>query len=43
MKTDEGIRPNSSMETLGKLKPAFAKDGTGRTPTETYDTDTDQA
>ncbi len=24
---DEGIRPDSSMETLGKLKPAFRKDG----------------
>ncbi|MBE6527178.1 MAG: acetyl-CoA C-acetyltransferase [Thermoplasmata archaeon] len=24
---DEGIRPDSSMETLGKLKPAFKKDG----------------
>jgi acetyl-CoA acetyltransferase family protein len=25
---DEGIRPDSSMEKLGKLKPAFVKDGT---------------
>ncbi|HEY5013047.1 MAG TPA: thiolase family protein [Acidimicrobiia bacterium] len=25
--TDEGIRPNSSMETLAKLKPAFKEDG----------------
>ena len=25
---DEGIRPDSSMEALAKLKPAFAKDGT---------------
>ena len=27
MKTDEGIRPDSSMETLAKLKPAFKPDG----------------
>jgi acetyl-CoA acyltransferase len=27
MKTDEGIRPDSSMETLAKLKPAFKEDG----------------
>ncbi len=27
MKTDEGIRPDSSMETLSKLKPAFKEDG----------------
>ncbi len=26
-KTDEGIRPDSSLETLGKLKPAFKEDG----------------
>lgn len=25
---DEGIRPDTSVESLGKLKPAFAKDGT---------------
>jgi acetyl-CoA acyltransferase len=27
MRTDEGIRPDSSMETLAKLKPAFKPDG----------------
>ncbi|MGZ4691835.1 MAG: thiolase family protein [Acidimicrobiia bacterium] len=27
MRTDEGIRPDSSMETLAKLKPAFKEDG----------------
>jgi acetyl-CoA acyltransferase len=27
MNTDEGIRPDSSMETLAKLKPAFKEDG----------------
>ena len=27
MKTDEGIRPDSSLETLAKLKPAFKPDG----------------
>jgi acetyl-CoA acyltransferase len=27
MKADEGIRPDSSMETLAKLKPAFKEDG----------------
>jgi len=27
MTTDEGIRPDSSLETLGKLKPAFKPDG----------------
>ncbi|MGZ6999770.1 MAG: thiolase family protein [Acidimicrobiia bacterium] len=27
MSTDEGIRPDSSMESLGKLKPAFKPDG----------------
>ena len=27
MRTDEGIRPDSSMETLAKLKPAFKDDG----------------
>ncbi|HEX5616018.1 MAG TPA: thiolase family protein [Acidimicrobiia bacterium] len=27
MRADEGIRPNSSMETLAKLKPAFKEDG----------------
>jgi acetyl-CoA acetyltransferase family protein len=27
MTTDEGIRPDSSMESLGKLKPAFKPDG----------------
>ncbi len=27
MRTDEGIRPDSSPETLGKLKPAFKPDG----------------
>ena len=27
MTTDEGIRPDSSMETLAKLKPAFKEDG----------------
>jgi acetyl-CoA acyltransferase len=27
MDTDEGIRPDSSMETLAKLKPAFKEDG----------------
>ncbi len=27
MSTDEGIRPDSSMETLAKLKPAFKPDG----------------
>ena len=27
MQTDEGIRPDSSMETLAKLKPAFKDDG----------------
>jgi acetyl-CoA acyltransferase len=27
MSTDEGIRPDSSMETLAKLKPAFKEDG----------------
>jgi len=27
--TDEHGRPNTTMETLGKLKPAFKKDGTG--------------
>lgn len=27
MKRDEGIRPDSSVETLGKLKPAFREDG----------------
>lgn len=26
--TDEGVRPDSSVESLGKLRPAFAKDGT---------------
>jgi len=26
--TDEGVRGDSSMESMGKLKPAFAKDGT---------------
>ena len=26
--TDEGVRPDASVETLGKLRPAFAKDGT---------------
>ena len=28
LKRDEGIRPNSSLESLGKLRPAFRKDGT---------------
>jgi acetyl-CoA acyltransferase len=27
MRTDEGIRPDSSLETLAKLKPAFKEDG----------------
>ncbi|HET7414172.1 MAG TPA: acetyl-CoA C-acetyltransferase [Arthrobacter sp.] len=27
VKTDEGVRPDSSVESLGKLRPAFAKDG----------------
>jgi acetyl-CoA C-acetyltransferase len=26
--TDEGVRPDATTETLGKLRPAFAKDGT---------------
>lgn len=26
--TDEGVRPDTTVETLGKLRPAFAKDGT---------------
>jgi acetyl-CoA C-acetyltransferase len=26
--TDEGVRPDATAETLGKLRPAFAKDGT---------------
>ena len=26
--TDEGVRPGTTQESLGKLKPAFAKDGT---------------
>jgi acetyl-CoA C-acetyltransferase len=26
--TDEGVRPESTVESLGRLKPAFAKDGT---------------
>ncbi|MFD0560448.1 acetyl-CoA C-acetyltransferase [Stackebrandtia endophytica] len=26
--TDEGVRPDTSVEVLGKLRPAFAKDGT---------------
>jgi acetyl-CoA C-acetyltransferase len=26
--TDEGVRPDATVETLGKLRPAFAKDGT---------------
>jgi acetyl-CoA C-acetyltransferase len=26
--TDEGVRPETSVESLGRLKPAFAKDGT---------------
>ena len=30
MSRDEGIRPDSSMETLGKLKPAFKEDGVDR-------------
>ena len=27
-KTDEGIRPDTTVESLGKLRPAFSKDGT---------------
>ena len=26
--TDEGVRPGTTTESLGKLRPAFAKDGT---------------
>jgi acetyl-CoA C-acetyltransferase len=28
IETDEGVRPGTTMESLGKLRPAFAKDGT---------------
>ena len=38
--SDEGVRPDTTAESLGRLRPAFAKDGTitagnaGRFPTE---------
>lgn len=28
---DDGVRPQTTMESLGKLKPVFVKDGSGTT------------
>ncbi|MGZ4754198.1 MAG: thiolase family protein [Acidimicrobiia bacterium] len=39
MRTDEGIRPDSSMETLAKLKPAFKEDGVVTAATSSQITD----